>query len=207
MDSEIIVCDNNSSDDTAAIASAAGARVIFEPLNQISRARNTGATAAKGEWLLFLDADSHPSPALFEDLAKILTDSTIIGGGATLTHDSKYVLYGIALAFWNQWSKIAKEAAGSFLFCRRDGFDAIGGFSAVFYAAEEIDFCRRLKKFGKTRGQKLCILSKHPMVTSARKAALYTPGETLRFMLKTAFMRGRNLTKKEECPIWYDGRR
>ncbi|HEX6156752.1 MAG TPA: glycosyltransferase, partial [Burkholderiales bacterium] len=40
-DAELIVCDNNSTDRTAEIARAAGARVVFEPLNQIGRARNT----------------------------------------------------------------------------------------------------------------------------------------------------------------------
>src|SRR5215471_15202166 len=41
--SELIVCDNNSSDGTAVIAREAGAQVVFEPVNQIARARNTGA--------------------------------------------------------------------------------------------------------------------------------------------------------------------
>ncbi len=45
---ELIVCDNNSTDRTAGIARAAGARVVFEPHNQISRARNRGAAAASG---------------------------------------------------------------------------------------------------------------------------------------------------------------
>jgi len=39
---EVIVCDNNSTDATAAIARAAGATVVFEPVNQIARARNRG---------------------------------------------------------------------------------------------------------------------------------------------------------------------
>ncbi|HUN69649.1 MAG TPA: glycosyltransferase, partial [Burkholderiales bacterium] len=42
---ELIVCDNNSTDATAEIARAAGAQVVFEPHNQISRARNRGAAA------------------------------------------------------------------------------------------------------------------------------------------------------------------
>src|SRR5690349_19341421 len=67
--SELVVCDNNSTDRTAAIAKSAGATVIFERINQIGRARNTGAGAATGEWLIFVDADSHPSPALFRDVA------------------------------------------------------------------------------------------------------------------------------------------
>ena len=42
-DFELIVCDNNSTDRTAEIARAAGATVEFEPVNQIARARNSGA--------------------------------------------------------------------------------------------------------------------------------------------------------------------
>ena len=44
-DSELIVCDNNSTDGTAEIARSAGATVVFEPVNQIGRARNRGAAA------------------------------------------------------------------------------------------------------------------------------------------------------------------
>jgi glycosyltransferase involved in cell wall biosynthesis len=57
---ELIVCDNNSTDRTADVARAAGATVVFEPINQIGRARNRGAEAATGEWLIFIDADTHP---------------------------------------------------------------------------------------------------------------------------------------------------
>src|SRR5688500_11768592 len=64
-ESELIVCDNNSTDRTREVAEAEGAKVVFEPVNQISRARNCGAGAASGEWLLFIDADSQPPKELF----------------------------------------------------------------------------------------------------------------------------------------------
>ena len=63
-DFELIVCDNNSTDRTAEIARAAGATVVFEPVNQIARARNRGAAAATGDWLVFVDADSHPGAGI-----------------------------------------------------------------------------------------------------------------------------------------------
>ena len=69
--SELIVCDNNSTDRTAEIARAAGATVVFEPVNQIARARNRGAAAASGDWLVFVDADSYPSKGLFEDAREV----------------------------------------------------------------------------------------------------------------------------------------
>src|SRR5712691_9363869 len=66
-ESELIVCNNNSTDRTGELAQAAGARVVFEPVNQIARARNKGAEVAGGDWLLFIDADSHPQPELLAD--------------------------------------------------------------------------------------------------------------------------------------------
>jgi len=58
----MIVCDNNSTDRTAEIARAAGAIVVYEPVNQIARRRNCGAAAATGDWLIFVDADSIRAP-------------------------------------------------------------------------------------------------------------------------------------------------
>src|SRR5678815_1294200 len=68
-ETEVIVCDNNSTDRTAEIARAAGAKVVFEPVNQIARARNSGAAAAGGDWLIFVDADSNPDRELFCEVA------------------------------------------------------------------------------------------------------------------------------------------
>jgi glycosyltransferase involved in cell wall biosynthesis len=62
--SELVVCDNNSTDRTAEVARAGGAAVVFEPFNQIARARNAGAVRASGDWLIFVDADSQPSREL-----------------------------------------------------------------------------------------------------------------------------------------------
>ena len=81
-ETELIVCDNNSTDRTAEIARAEGARVVFEPINQIARARNCGANAATGNWLLFIDADSQPSSELFADVADAIESGKYIAGGA-----------------------------------------------------------------------------------------------------------------------------
>src|SRR5580704_4609959 len=81
-DTELIVCDNNSTDRTAELARAAGATVVFEPVNQIGRARNRGAEAATGDWLIFVDADSHPSRELFADTADAIESGKYLFGGA-----------------------------------------------------------------------------------------------------------------------------
>ena len=88
-DWEIVVCDNNSSDRTALLAREGGAHVVFEPVNQIGRARDTGARAAKGEWLIFIDADSTPGVGLFSSIATAITQGKALGGGATVRLDDQ----------------------------------------------------------------------------------------------------------------------
>ena len=61
---EIIVVDNDSEDETAAVARAEGATVVREPLRNIARARNTGARHAAGDVLVFVDADVIVPPAV-----------------------------------------------------------------------------------------------------------------------------------------------
>lgn len=75
---------HKSTDATAAIANRAGCRVVFEPVNQISRARNSGAGAASGAWLLCIDAESWPSAALIADMLPLLRGDSYIGCGSTL---------------------------------------------------------------------------------------------------------------------------
>jgi glycosyltransferase involved in cell wall biosynthesis len=70
LETEVIVADNNSTDATAEIARHEGTCVVFEPVNQISRARNAGARVATGDWLLFIDADSTLSAASVREMLR-----------------------------------------------------------------------------------------------------------------------------------------
>ena len=199
---ELIVCDNNSTDRTADIVRAAGARVVFEPVNQIARARNTGARAASGEWLLFVDADCAPGPALFEELFLVMNSNRWVGGGCTVAMPQASVSVRAWVAAWNALSRGARWAAGAFFFCQAAAFRAAGGFSEELFASEEIDLSRRLKRLGR-----FVVLHRHPLMTSGRKAELYSWREYAGFMLRCAFSGGRNLRRRDACSIWYDGRR
>jgi GT2 family glycosyltransferase len=205
--SELIVCDNNSSDQTAAIARAAGATVVFEPVNQISRARNAGAAAATGDWLIFVDADSHPGAALFDDVAAEIQGGRCLAGGSTVTFENpERALRAVAFT-WNSLSRMTRWAAGSFIFCQATVFHEVGGFSRDLFAGEEIDLFRRLKRAARAHGGVITILHRHPLQTSDRKMRLYTWREIAGFMLRTVAGRGRTLRSQQECYAWYDGRR
>jgi len=204
---EVIVCDNNSTDRTAELARAAGARVVFEPVNQISRARNAGAAAATGEWLVFVDADSQPTRELFAAVAAEIRRGDCLAGGCTLRIEGPHPVARWMTHGWNLLSRLKKWAAGSFIFCDAAAFREVGGFSQDLYASEEIDLFDRLKRLARSQGRRIVILHRTPMLTSARKLHLYTPWEHLRFMGKTILGRGRTLRNREECLTWYDGRR
>jgi glycosyltransferase involved in cell wall biosynthesis len=203
---EIIVCDNNSTDRTAEIARAAGATVVFEPLNQISRARNRGAAATTGEWLLFVDADSLPSRDLLAETLSAM-QSNCMAGGATVQFESREPMVRFWLALWNATSRIMKWAAGSYIFCEAEAFRELGGFSEALYAGEELDLFRRMKRLARRRSKRIVILHRHPLHTSDRKTRLYSSCEHLAFLLKTFLTAGRTLRRREDCSVWYDGRR
>lgn len=198
-ESEIVVCDNNSSDETARKSISAGARVVFEPINQISRARNTGASAASGDWFVFIDADAYPSKELFADIARAVQTGKVIGGGVTVCMKSTPVLASI----WNALSRICRWGIGSAIFCDASAFRNLEGFSTEWYAAEEIDFCKRLKRLAKLQGKRFVILSKNPIVASARKASKYSIWEYLSIWLKAGVTGGRNLKDRNQCGFWY----
>jgi glycosyltransferase involved in cell wall biosynthesis len=204
---ELVVCDNNSTDRTAEIARGAGATVVFEPVNQIARARNCGAAAASGEWLIFVDADSFPSPRLFSRTLELMNHPRCAGGGCLVRLDENLPMANCLVALWNTLSRNLGWAAGSFIFCETRLFRGIGGFSDHLYASEEIDLCRRLKRAARQENRHLRIITDERLVTSARKMHLYSKMEHLRFMLKAILFPKRVLGNREECTLWYNGRR
>ena len=204
---ELIVCDNNSTDRTAELARTAGAKVVFEPINQIGRARNCGAQAAAGDWLVFVDADSRPSGALFQAVADEIASGQCLAGGSTVELDGNHPKATWVVGLWNFLSRRCRLLDGSFIFCEAEAFRAVGGFSQELYAGEELELSQKLKRLARERGKELVILHRHPLMTSARKVHLYSTREHLWFIVKAAFARRKMLTSREACFTWYDGRR
>lgn len=204
---EVIVVDNNSTDGTAAIAEAAGARVVFEEQNQIARARNAGAAVATGEWLLFLDADSALSTGLARGILTAIKAGDMVACGSTMhMRGLPWWAHGL-MRTWNGVSRLFKWAAGSLLVCRRDAFRSVGGFSHELYAAEEIDLSRRLKAWGRAKGLRFRILSRHPLESSPRKLQLYSRREIFGQFGRLLLHPWRSLQSRTALGLWYDGRR
>ena len=206
-DCELVVCDNNSTDRTADIARVAGAKVVFEPINQIARARNAGAAIATGDWLVFVDADTHPCAGLFADVAEQIASGKTLAGGATIRLDTKLFVAGLITHLWNYASRFNRLMAGSFIYVEAAAFRQTGGFSNELFAAEELELSQRLKKIARETKRKIVILHRHPIKTSARKMKLYTPRELGGFFLRSVFNHRRTMRDRDAAYLWYDGRR
>jgi len=199
---EIIVVDNNSSDRTAEVARRHGARVIFEPLNQISRARNTGARAAEGRYLVFLDADTSPPKRLLEIALENLESGRCCGGGALVAAKERKPWLGRwVIRFWNRLALAFKLAAGCFVYCSRRSFEQVGGFSEKVYAGEEILFSRSMARWGRAVGMSFAVIKKPRVVTSLRKLKWFTPLQ-LMLMIFIVFC-PLALRLRILCAYWY----
>ncbi len=200
---EVIVVDNHSSDGTAAVAEEGGARVVFEPVNQIARARNSGARAAAGGYLIFLDADTTLTPGLLQRTLALLDSGDYCGGGVTVAFDTTVSRYAEKiLCLWNRISRKTNIAAGCYIYCLREAFEEVGGFNEDVYISEEIWLSRRLRAWGKRHGRTFHIMADCPIMTSARKLQWYTPLQmtlwSLPVLLFPPLMRFRLF-----CAPWY----
>lgn len=207
LETEIIVADNNSTDATAAIAREHGTRVVFEPINQIARARNAGAGVATGDWFLFFDADSSLPAGAVADLLKAVESGRVAGGGSTLVFDkAPFWLRGV-LALGNLAARFTHLTAGCFIFCPATAFRELGGFSHELFAAEDAQFGWSLRRWARDRGMDTVVLHRHPPVTSSRKLELYSKREILTLFGRFLLLPKRTLRNQAALAFFYDGRR
>lgn len=200
---EIVVCNNNSSDATGALAEELGARVAFEPYNQISRARNTGARHARGRYLVFVDADTRISAGLLREALQRLESGEYCGGGSVIEFDQ--ALRPAVQRLINGWTQLSIKyglAAGCFVFCRREDFESVGGFSESVYASEEIWLSRALQQLGKKRNQPFSIIIDHPVISSGRKIAWFGVSQQWAVLIM-ALLFPFLLRYRRFCSFWY----
>jgi len=201
---EIIVVDNNSSDDTAVVAREHGAdKVVFEAINQIARARNAGAAVSQTRHLIFVDADTRISQSLLAESLHMLESGGFVGGGSIIQFEGHISAVGrFGIGVWERISKLTNTAAGSYLFCRADAFEAVGGFDERLYASEEIRLSRLLKKWGRRKGLAFKIISGSPAQTSARKLQWYSGPQILGWVFFMMFF-PLAVRWQKLCGFWY----
>jgi rSAM/selenodomain-associated transferase 2 len=144
---DIVVADGGSEDQTRARAAAAGARVVGAPRGRAVQL-NAGAAAARGEWLLFLHADSRLNPACKAALAAAVVDPHL---------QAAVFRFAIDLPRgWKQfieWGQVARQAlfrlpyGDQGLLVRRSRFQAVGGYPAI-PVMEDVALVRRLRSLG-----------------------------------------------------------
>jgi glycosyltransferase involved in cell wall biosynthesis len=197
---EIVVTDDASTDSTVEIALSSNAVVVSVTHRQIAATRNSGAKAARGDWFIFVDADTVVNESVV--LAAIQAmHSGAVGGGSGMRFDEPSPLYArFVLSLFVRLLRITGLAAGCFLFCTRSAFNAVGGFDEDYFGAEELVMSRALKQHGK-------FLILKQKVTSARKLRTYSLKEVLSLTLGI-FLRGTKAVKtREGMEFWYAERR
>ncbi len=198
---EVIVVDDASTDRTAEIARSCGAEVVPVNLRRISVVRNAGARAARGDVLIFVDADTLvPAKALISAVETIRQGA--VGGGARVQMDGGVPVWAPTLMTLASWSLcLLRLAAGCFLFARRDAFEAVGGFDEEYYASEEIHLSRALKAQGRF------VIVSETVITSGRKTRLFSARQLLLQMAILASGGRSVLKRRESLGFWYDGQR
>lgn len=161
---EIIVSDGHSSDRTVEIALGLADQVVEHSgqfRQNIAQGRNAGARAARGEFLVFLDADSRikdPDAFFTHALAKFSVDPKLVGLTAKLkvlpqyeTRADKMVLGVLNFNVYVLNNIIHRgEATGEFQMIRKSAFDALGGYREDLITREDADMFLRLSRIGRT---------------------------------------------------------
>lgn len=198
---EVVVVDDASTDQTSAVATEAGATVIHVTVRQIAAARNAGARAATGEFLLFVDADTTITRAVVAAARQAVLDGAV-GGGCAVRFDGPLPLWAKACESLARWgSRWVGMAPGCFLFCSREAFLEVGGFDETVFAGEEAVMSRRLKGVGRF------VMLREAVITSGRKLRAYSGWELASALGGLALRGRRGVQGRQRLDLWYGPRR
>jgi glycosyltransferase involved in cell wall biosynthesis len=165
---EIVVAVNRCTDRTEEIAQAAGAKIVHEDARNLARIRNAAVTAASGEILVTIDADSRMSRGMLVAVDRLLASGKYIGGGVMMWPE-RWSLGIVATVVILLPIGLKHRVSGGLFWCRREDFWAIGGFDERCVSIEDIDFANRLKTYGKSKGKPFKTIWREHIVTSCRK--------------------------------------
>jgi len=166
---QIIVVDNQSSDRTARIARRQGCRVVVETRHNIGQVRNTGATAAIGEVLVFVDADTLVPPDVFTLIADRMDDPRCLGGAVDVSYRPAKKIMHWYLAAWRLVARLGNMAQGATQFCRTSVFQELGGYDTSLFMGEDVEFYWKMKYLAKKRSGTVCFIDAVSVVPSTRR--------------------------------------
>lgn len=151
-DYEIIVADNNSKDKTREIAKKFGCKIV-KGGKRPGIGRNNGAKKAKGELLLFLDADCYLEKGFIKGLLKEFKDRKLVVASCFLKPISDRLIDKIYFNVFNNFVRITERISptlgGCCVLVKRDVHKKIKGFNEGIRLYEEHDYVRRCLKHGK----------------------------------------------------------
>lgn len=148
-DYELIVVVRPSTDRTEEIARKYADRVIIEKEAGLGNARNVGTANAKGEVIVFVDADTIVPPTLLEKLNEVFKDGRVVGIIPKFYVYDKSVKGATVYLMLNALAKIVTKVKvlfyGMFIAIRKGTLLRVGGFKNIF--GEDIDLSMRLDRF------------------------------------------------------------
>ena len=150
-EAEVVVADGGSTDETMAIATRFGARVVTGS-NGRARQMNRGVDAAGGDTLLFVHADCTLGPNAFNQIQTALDGDDgddVVGGSFRLSvRDASWGLKWIAATSNARARYLRMPYGDQALFVRRSAFEKLGGFPEIPFM-EDVALVRKLKRLGK----------------------------------------------------------
>lgn len=208
-DAEVIVVANRCVDRTEDVAKARGAVVVHDDSRNLAMIRNAGARRATGEIIITIDADSRMAPGTLAAVDAALKSGKYIGGGVNI-YVERVSLGIIVTAIVIMLPLLPMGISAGLFWCRKEDFDAIGGFNEKLIVAEDLDFALRLKAHGRTRGKKFGTLWRHGIKTSCRKFDRFGDWFMLRLMVAHPLMVWnaiRNKDRKLADMVFYEFKR
>jgi GT2 family glycosyltransferase len=168
-DAELILVDDASGPETIQMLKGfRGARIIEHKDNQGNTvAYNTGAAAAQGEFLAFVDSDVFVPHGALEEFTQVLKDDDQLGAvGSLLLYPYDYTIQHAGVAF-DRWAtshlfvgrqrdeidlkpiEERQAVTAAFFACRRAVFEEVGGFDETYRdGMEDMEYCLRCLELG-----------------------------------------------------------
>ncbi len=160
-DTEVIVVDGNSDDDTVAIASSYGIKTLNCPTAGRAAQLNLGASEAKSDLLYFVHGDTLPPLSFYTDIDKALKLGYDLGCYRFRFESSSFLLR--INSYFTRFNRMWCRGGDQSLFVKRSVFEDLDGFKNDYVIMEDFDFLRRAR-----RHYRFCIMPKDILV-SARK--------------------------------------